>query len=60
MGFFVGEGLGAKTVDTLLTVEVDTLETSALKSRHSSPLIFECRQAKDYSGRLVKNRKGWS
>ena len=55
MGFFVGEGLGAKTVDTLLTVEVDTLETSALKSRHSSPLIFECRQAKDYSGRLVKN-----
>ena len=30
MGFFVGEGLGAKNVDTSLSVEVDTLETSTL------------------------------
>ena len=29
-GFFVGEGLGAKNVDTSLSVEVDILETSTL------------------------------
>ena len=35
-----------------------------LKSRHSRNidilLIFDCQQAKDYSGWLVKNRKRWS